>query len=120
MGLQARAELCKIYTKGRRETRKTRRPLVGGGRPHTAHHEKAPNMKERRETLQAKGTATRYMQTHYLSPRSRQRCHDYSGPSSQTTTEATKMKIFEFKARRPNSRFLLIFVGLVVVYDGER
>ena len=44
-----------------------RRPLVGGGRPHTAHHEKAPNMKERRETLQAKGTATRYMQTHYLS-----------------------------------------------------
>jgi len=39
---------------------------------------------------------------------------------SQTTTEPTKMKIFESKATRPNSRFLSIFVGSVVVYDGER
>ena len=97
-----------------------RRPLVGGDRPHTAHHEKAPNMKERGETLQAKGTATRYTQTHYLSQIRRPRCRDYSGPSSQTTTEPTKMKIFESKATRPNSRFLSIFVGSVVVYDGER
>ena len=97
MGLQARAELCKTHTKGARETRKTRRPLVGGGpqppgrsrpvggcgppppngprgrrplvggdRPHTGHHEKAPSVKERRETPQAKGTPTRYMQMHYL------------------------------------------------------
>ena len=29
------------------------------------------------------------------------------------------MKIFEFKAIPPNSRFLLIFVGLVVVYESQ-
>ena len=120
MGLQARAELCKIHTKGARETRKTRRPLVGGDRPHTDHHEEAPSVKERRETPQAKGTATRYMQNHYLSQIRRPRCRNYSGPSSQTTTEPTKMKIFESKATRANSRFLCIFVGSVVVYDGER
>ena len=59
------------------------------------------------------------MQNHYLSTRSRPRCRDYSGPSSQTTTGAAKLKIFEFKAIRPNSRFLLIFVGSVVVYESQ-
>ena len=29
------------------------------------------------------------------------------------------MKIFEFKAKRPNSRFLSIFVGSVVVYESQ-
>ena len=60
------------------------------------------------------------LQKYYLSQIRRPRCRDYSGPSSQTTTEPTKMQIFEFKATRPNSRFLSIFVGSVVVYDGER
>ena len=100
--------------------RNMKNPAAVGRRRPAAHHERAPSVNERSEAPQAKGTATRYMQTHYLSTRSRQRCHDYSGPSSQTTTEATKMKIFEFKAKRPNSRFLSIFVGSVVVYDGER
>ena len=94
------------------KARNVKNPAAVGRRRPVAHHEKAPSVKERRETPQAKGTPTRYMQIHYLSTRSRPRCHDYSGPSSQTTTEATKMKIFEFKAIPPNSRFLLIFVGL--------
>ena len=95
-------------------------PAAVGRRRPAAHHEKAPSVKERGEAPQAKGTATRYMQNHYLSARSLERCRNYSGPSSQTTTEPTKMKIFESKATRPNSRFLSIFVGSVVVYDGER
>ena len=41
-------------------------PAAVGRRRPVAHHEKAPSVKERRETPQAKGTPTRYMQMHYL------------------------------------------------------